>query len=74
MPLNLKGDASVLHPSNSVMGYDASKQDAATKTAAQRTKKIDKHSLDYVIRSGIAGGLAGCAVRILYAAIYHFID
>ena len=24
---------------------------------------IDKQSLDYVLRSGLAGGLAGCAVR-----------
>ena len=25
--------------------------------------KLDKRSLDYVLRSGLAGGLAGCAVR-----------
>jgi solute carrier family 25 protein 16 len=25
-------------------------------------KAIDKRSLDYVLRSGLAGGLAGCAV------------
>lgn len=25
-------------------------------------KHLDKQSMDYVIRSGIAGGLAGCAV------------
>jgi hypothetical protein len=25
--------------------------------------KLDKHSLEYVVKSGIAGGLAGCAVR-----------
>ena len=25
-------------------------------------KEIDKQSLDYVLRSGLAGGLAGCAV------------
>lgn len=25
-------------------------------------KHIDKRSLDYIIRSGVAGGLAGCAV------------
>lgn len=24
--------------------------------------KLDKQSLDYVLRSGVAGGLAGCAV------------
>lgn len=26
-------------------------------------KKVDKQSWDYVWRSGMAGGLAGCAVR-----------
>ena len=25
--------------------------------------KLDKRSLNYVLRSGLAGGLAGCAVR-----------
>jgi solute carrier family 25 protein 16 len=25
-------------------------------------KKVDKRTLDYVVKSGIAGGLAGCAV------------
>ena len=25
-------------------------------------KPVDKQSLDYVLRSGLAGGLAGCAV------------
>ena len=26
------------------------------------SKEVDKRSLDYVLRSGLAGGLAGCAV------------
>ena len=26
-------------------------------------RKIDKQSLDYIWRTGLAGGLAGCAVR-----------
>lgn len=26
--------------------------------------KVDKRTLDYVIKSGTAGGLAGCAVNI----------
>jgi hypothetical protein len=33
------------------------------RTLAPRTKELDKRSLDYVLRSGLAGGLAGCAVR-----------
>lgn len=28
------------------------------------TKRIDKKSMDYLIRSGVAGGVAGCAVSI----------
>ena len=26
-------------------------------------RKVDKQSLEYVVKTGIAGGLAGCAVR-----------
>lgn len=26
-------------------------------------KPLDKKSLDYILRTGLAGGLAGCAVR-----------
>ncbi|KAI9679316.1 MAG: hypothetical protein M1817_005336 [Caeruleum heppii] len=29
----------------------------------QQKKKIDKQSLDYVLRTGLAGGLAGCAAK-----------
>lgn len=29
-------------------------------------KELDKRSLDYIIRSGLAGGLAGCAVSTSY--------
>ncbi|KAI9705465.1 MAG: hypothetical protein M1836_006220 [Candelina mexicana] len=36
----------------------------ATKTA-QRRKNRDKQSLDYVLRSGLAGGLAGCAAKTI---------
>ena len=30
-----------------------------------RTRLKDKQSLDYVLRSGLAGGIAGCAVGLL---------
>lgn len=36
--------------------------DAPVTAAPSKKKKPDKHSMDYMIRSGIAGGLAGCAV------------
>lgn len=32
------------------------------KDASGGIKPVDKRSLDYVLRSGLAGGLAGCAV------------
>ena len=28
------------------------------------SKKVDKRSLDYILRSGLAGGMAGCAVCV----------
>src|ERR1700761_2470397 len=34
-----------------------------TGTGARESKQLDKRSLDYILRSGLAGGLAGCAVR-----------
>ena len=32
--------------------------------AASR-RKVDKQSAEYIVKSGIAGGLAGCAVRMI---------
>ena len=34
----------------------------AVKDITPRKHEIDKKNLDYVLRSGLAGGLAGCAV------------
>ena len=31
---------------------------------AQEKKPLDKRSLDYILRTGLAGGLAGCAVGV----------
>ncbi|KAI9723986.1 MAG: hypothetical protein M1812_000704 [Candelaria pacifica] len=33
--------------------------------SARRPKKTEKQSLDYVLRSGLAGGLAGCAAKTI---------
>lgn len=30
----------------------------------KETHKVDKQSTEYIIKTGIAGGLAGCAVRL----------
>ena len=33
---------------------------------AGNVKEVDKQSLDYVLRTGLAGGMAGCAVSLPY--------
>lgn len=47
------------------------KAKATSDVAAARSKReqVDKRSFDYLMRSGLAGGLAGCAVRI---ALFFF--
>ncbi len=37
-------------------------QDTIASKAVGKRRKSDKQSLDYALRSGLAGGLAGCAV------------
>jgi hypothetical protein len=32
---------------------------------ARDNKRLDRRSLEYMLKSGLAGGLAGCAVRTL---------
>jgi hypothetical protein len=36
--------------------------DEAIIPKADRSRKLDKQSWEYVVKSGLAGGLAGCAV------------
>lgn len=43
---------------------DADSVDDEPPPVAMKGKQPDKHSMDYMLRSGIAGGLAGCAVCI----------
>ena len=33
---------------------------------ARRRQVVDKRSREYILKSGLAGGLAGCAVRVGY--------
>lgn len=75
MPPTLTGDAAKsfqVAPEMEVVGA-ASGQDKRSsrnvtnsQTVARERggaqKPVDKQSLDYVLRSGLAGGLAGCAV------------
>lgn len=39
----------------------------STGPAPREPKRLDKQSLDYILRSGLAGGLAGCAVSAVVA-------
>jgi hypothetical protein len=39
----------------------------STGPAPRERKRLDKQSLDYILRSGLAGGLAGCAVSAVIA-------
>ena len=43
-------------------GFDGRNEESVAQKRAGSQKKFDKQSLDYVLRSGLAGGLAGCAV------------
>jgi hypothetical protein len=36
----------------------------AVRDVTDRKQEIDKRSLDYILRSGLAGGFAGCAVGL----------
>ena len=40
-----------------------SEQETITSKAVETQRHRNKQNLDYVLKSGLAGGLAGCAVR-----------
>ena len=44
---------------------DGSDEPVVADDEGERTKP-NKHSMDYIIRSGIAGGMAGCAVSCVH--------
>ena len=45
-------------------GLNTGENAIAVKDVAGRNHELDKRSLNYVLRSGLAGGLAGCAVGL----------
>jgi solute carrier family 25 (mitochondrial carrier protein), member 16 len=52
-------------PTVSQSGYDITSQmktERDMERGERRSKKLDKRSTEYLIKSGIAGGIAGCAV------------
>ncbi|KAJ9206743.1 hypothetical protein DTO164E3_984 [Paecilomyces variotii] len=42
---------------------------AARKDGSGAIKQVDKRSLDYILRSGLAGGMAGCAAKTVVAPL-----
>ncbi|KAJ1333653.1 solute carrier family 25 (mitochondrial carrier protein) member 16 [Microdochium nivale] len=60
-------DKTPRHVETSADGTEiASGADASASTSK---KKVDKHSFDYMMRSGVAGGLAGCAAKTTVAPL-----
>jgi len=53
-----------LPPSSTKQGLFSTGDPAVTTQTppTSERKRVDKRSLDYILRSGLAGGLAGCAV------------
>lgn len=45
-----------------VTGRTAATDSEPAPQVRSNAKRVDKRSVDYVLRSGFAGGLAGCAV------------
>ena len=52
----------LLEESGPSKSYGEGNKEIATQGTEGRHEKIDKQSLSYVLRSGLAGGFAGCAV------------
>lgn len=42
--------------------FDSSDTAIAIRVPEREKKPLDKRTLDYIIKTGVAGGLAGCAV------------
>lgn len=53
----------------SLDGHLARQQSPQSDTGSQKVKIIDKQSIEYIIRSGIAGGIAGSAAKTLIAPL-----
>lgn len=82
MPPHLGGAAAIMRPpifintSTTTWPEGSSKKDDPDRSAgppgaiasevAPGREKVDKQSLEYILKSGLAGGLAGCAVCVIY--------
>lgn len=58
-------DKTPRHVATNIDGPPIAAGTEASASTSGTGKKVDKHSFDYMMRSSIAGGLAGCAVRIM---------
>jgi len=47
------------------IGHPSANSTTTVPIERQSKKKLDKQSVEYVLKSGLAGGLAGCAVSKL---------
>jgi hypothetical protein len=77
MPTTIKGNAGTFSEASEMevtRAAEGEKPDGFVQPSNNRSvatqesppyKKVDKQSLDYILRIGLAGGLAGCAVRAL---------
>jgi hypothetical protein len=53
----------LLEESPQAKGFPTDEHAIAVKDDTGSKHELDKRSLDYVLRTGLAGGMAGCAVR-----------
>lgn len=66
------GRGQKLHDGSSVLQPPEEQKVASKGAGSQRLR--NKQSLDYVLRTGLAGGLAGCAVRIASVHLDNMTD
>ena len=50
---------------------DLGRREVTSKGPGSQEVKKNKQSLDYVLKTGLAGGLAGCAVRLPHTGLSY---
>ncbi|KAK8051076.1 hypothetical protein PG993_002461 [Apiospora rasikravindrae] len=59
----------VVKKAGSAISGNRRPEDDTDSLVAAKSKRPDKHSMDYMVRSGIAGGIAGCAAKTSVAPL-----
>ena len=67
--LSTRGSAGIRPIGNHCWFFPMHSDNAGTRCPQESRRKIDKRSWDYILRSGIAGGLAGCAAKTAIAPL-----